>query len=46
MKRGRGVKSVKLEVDHQNAPAIGLYTSVGFRKETKLHWFEARLSGV
>ena len=42
--RGRGVKSVKLEVDQQNAPAIGLYTSVGFRKEAKLHWFEARLS--
>jgi mycothiol synthase len=43
--KGKGVRSIKLEVDRENAPAIGLYTSVGFRKEAKLHWFEERLSG-
>ena len=43
--RDRGVGSIQLEVDGENAPAIGLYTSVGFRKEAMLHWFEARTSG-
>ena len=43
--KAKGARSIKLEVDRENAPAIGLYTSVGFREEAKLHWFEERLSG-
>ena len=42
--RARGVGSIQLEVDRENAPAIGLYTSVGFREEARLHWFEETLS--
>ncbi len=43
--RTKGVGSIQLEVDGENAPAVGLYTSVGFREEARLHWFEERLSG-
>ena len=42
--KGKGAQYIKLEVDEQNAPAIRLYTSVGFRKEANLYWFEARPS--
>ncbi len=38
---GNGVDYVKLDVDSNNATAIGLYTSMGFEKEHELHWFEA-----
>ena len=41
-----GAKYIKLDVDGENSAAIGLYTSVGFKKANELHWFEARLSGV
>ena len=40
----RGVSSIRLDVDGENQPAIGLYTSVGFNRTMELHWFEARLS--
>ena len=43
--RTKGVGSIQLEVDGENAPAVGLYTSVGFQEEARLHWFEERLSG-
>ncbi len=38
-----GVGYVKLDVDSTNQPAIGLYTSVGFKKAYELQWFEASL---
>jgi ribosomal protein S18 acetylase RimI-like enzyme len=38
-----GVDYVKLDVDSTNEPAIGLYTSMGFRKTLELHWFEVAL---
>jgi mycothiol synthase len=38
-----GVDHVKLDVDSTNEPAIGLYTSMGFRKTLELHWFEVAL---
>ena len=41
-----GVKYVMLDVDGENSPATGLYTSVGFNKTMELHWFEARLPGL
>ena len=44
--RGRGVKYIKLDVDQQNTPAVSLYTSVGFRQELELYWFEAPLSAA
>ena len=40
----RGVKYIRLYVDGGNGPAMGLYTSQGFRKSVELHWFESRLS--
>ena len=40
----RGVKTIRLDVDGDNSPAIGLYTSVGFVKVGEDHWFEAPLS--
>ena len=39
-----GVKYIKLDVDGENAAAIGLYRSVGFEKVAEDHWFEARVS--
>ncbi len=41
-----GVKHIELNVDGENAAAIGLYQSVGFQKKAELHWFEAPLSTV
>ena len=41
--QSRGVKYIMLDVDGENSPAIGLYTSVGFKKGMELHWFEAPL---
>lgn len=38
-----GVGYIKLDVDSTNEPAIGLYTSVGFKKAYELRWFEAAL---
>ena len=37
------VGHVKLDVDSENAPAIGLYTSVGFKQALEMQWFEAAL---
>ena len=37
------VQGIELEVDSNNTPAIRLYTSVGFKKVSDLHWFELDL---
>ena len=37
--RSIGVDGIGLNVDGSNAPAIRLYTSVGFEKVRELHWF-------
>ena len=41
--RSIGVADIALQVDGSNAPAIRLYTSVGFEKEGESHWFERDL---
>ena len=38
--RTQKVADIGLQVDGNNAPAIGLYTSVGFEKTAEHHWFE------
>jgi mycothiol synthase len=38
--RSIGVDDIGLNVDRNNTPAIGLYTSVGFQKVRELNWFE------
>ena len=40
----RGVEHIRLNVDHDNGPALRLYDSVGFQRSQELHWFEAPLS--
>ena len=40
-----GISEVGLEVDGNNAPAIRLYTSTGFKKIGERHWFELDLPG-
>ena len=37
------VADIGLQVDGSNAPAVRLYTSVGFAKVGELHWFERSL---
>ena len=39
-----GADYIRLEVDGDNAPAIRLYQSMGFRKAGELHWYEHRVS--
>ena len=39
----RGVSHVELEVDSQNAPAVGLYKWMGFEKVMECQWFEVSL---
>lgn len=39
-----GVTDIGLQVDGANAPAIRLYTSVGFEKAGERYWFELDLS--
>ena len=41
-----GISEVGLEVDGNNAPAIRLYTSTGFKKIGERHWFELDLPGT
>ena len=43
--RSAGADYVRLEVDGNNAPAIGLYQSMGFQKTGELHWYQRRLQG-
>ena len=38
----KGVESIDLEVDTQNAPAIGMYRSLGFREVRQTLWYELR----
>jgi mycothiol synthase len=39
----RGVGSIELEVDSENAPARELYLSLGFQKLREMVWYERRL---
>ena len=40
---GKGVRSIELEIDEQNARAREIYCSVGFRKSGEMLWYEKRL---
>ena len=40
---GRGVRTIDLEVDERNAPAIELYHSTGFHKVQQTLWYEKTL---
>ena len=42
--RNSNVADIGLQVDGSNAPAVRLYSSVGFQKVGELHWFERGLS--
>jgi mycothiol synthase len=44
--KSAGAHDVGLHVDSNNAPAIGLYTSLGFNKVGELHWYELNLPGA
>jgi len=39
----RRVGSIELDVDSDNAPAIRIYTSLGFSKSSELNWWELSL---
>ncbi len=41
--RDIGVEAVELEVDAENAPAIGLYTKLGYRQVHHSVWYELKL---
>ncbi len=40
------IADIGLEVDGNNAPAVGLYTSTGFEKVAERYWFELGLAGT
>ena len=40
----KGARTVDLEVDEQNAPAVEIYLSIGFRKVQRTLWYEKALS--
>ena len=41
----KGVDGIELEVDSENAPAIGLYLRLGFRRLQETIWYERLLGG-
>jgi mycothiol synthase len=41
----RGVESIELDVDSTNAPAIKIYTSLGFTAYSEIDWWEKRVQG-
>ena len=44
--RSIGLAEIGLEVDGNNAPAVGLYESAGFKTMGERHWFERVLPGT
>ena len=44
--RSIGLAEIGLEVDGNNAPAVGLYKSAGFKTVGERHWFERVLPGT
>ncbi len=44
--RSIGLAEIGLEVDGNNAPAVGLYESAGFKTVGERHWFERVLPGT
>ena len=44
--RSIGLDEIGLEVDGNNAPAVGLYKSAGFKTVGERHWFERVLPGT
>jgi len=44
--RSIGLAEIGLEVDGNNAPAVGLYKSAGFKTMGERHWFERVLPGT
>ncbi|PKB70726.1 MAG: hypothetical protein BZY87_09400 [SAR202 cluster bacterium Io17-Chloro-G6] len=44
--RSVGLTEIGLEVDGNNDPAVGLYTSTGFKTMGELHWFERVFPGT
>jgi mycothiol synthase len=44
--RSIGLAEIGLEVDGNNAPAVGLYKSTGFKTMGERHWFELDLPGT
>ena len=42
----QGVVDIGLEVDGNNTPAVGLYTSTGFEKRAERYWFELKSPGT
>jgi len=44
--RSIGLAEIGLDVDGNNAPAVGLYESTGFKTMGERHWFERALPGT